>query len=92
MMRLNVQTWTIQFWVRDVTFRCGGLVLPSTAPLHQLEQAKSVTLYLDNQKTGDRSATIYHMTCPTWFCPVKSLAWHVASIMTQHGCLKPALP
>jgi hypothetical protein len=44
-------------------------------PLNQLLQADLVALYL---------ATNHHTACPSWFCPVKSLAWRVASIMA-HG-------
>jgi hypothetical protein len=83
MPRLNVQTRTVQFRVKDVTFRRAGLVLPNTAPVHQLEKADSVTLYLDNQKNGNKGATIHHTACPTWFCPVKSLARRVAGIMAH---------
>jgi hypothetical protein len=80
-----VLTRTEQFRVQDVTFRRNGLVIPNTAPLDQLTLAEPVTLYLDNQKNGQRGATIYHTACPTWFCPVKALARRVSSIMAQ-GC------
>jgi hypothetical protein len=90
MPRRNVRTRTEQFRVQDVTFRQDGLVLPNTTPLAQLVLADSVTLYLDNQKNGQRGATIHHTACPTWFCPVKALARRVTSIMSQ-GCL-PATP
>jgi hypothetical protein len=82
MPKRNVQTRTIQFRVQDVTFRKNGIVLPNTTPRLPLEQADSVTLYLDNQKNGQRGATIHHTACPTWFCPVKALARRVANIMT----------
>jgi hypothetical protein len=85
MPRRNVRTRTVQFRVQDVTFRKHGVVLPNTAPLAQLALAESVTLYLDNQKNGQRGATIHHTACPTWFCPVKALARRVSSIMAQ-GC------
>ena len=75
MPRRNVQTRTAQFRIRDVL---------NTTPLHLLEQAESVTLYLDNQKNGNRGATIHHTACPNWFCPVKSLARRITSIMA-HG-------
>jgi hypothetical protein len=87
MPRRNVRTRTEQFRVQDITFRRNDLVIPNTAPLDQLALAESVTLYfyLDNQKNGQRGATIYHNACPTWFCPVKALARRVSSIMAQ-GC------
>jgi hypothetical protein len=64
-----------------------GVVLPNTTPLNQLLQANSVTLYLDNQKNGQRGATIHHTACPSWFCPLKALARRIASIMA-HGVLQ----
>ncbi len=82
MPKRNVQTRTVRFGVQDVTFRKDGIVLPNDTPLHPLQQADSVTLYLDNQKNGQRGATLHHTACPTWFCPVKALARRVASIMT----------
>jgi hypothetical protein len=85
MPRRNVRTRTEQFCVQDVTFRLNDLVIPNTAPLDQLALAESVKLYFDNQKNGQRSATIYHTACPTSFCPVKALARRVSSIMAQ-GC------
>jgi hypothetical protein len=83
MPRRNVRTRTVQFRVQDVIFRQNGIVLPNTAPLAQLAAAESVTLYIDNQKNGQRGGTIHHTTCPSWFCPVKALARRVASIMAQ---------
>jgi hypothetical protein len=85
MPRRNVRTRTEQFRVQDVTFRRNGLVVPNTSPLAKLELAESVTLYLDNQKNGQRGATIHHTACPTWFCPVKALACRVSAITAQ-GC------
>jgi hypothetical protein len=86
MPKRNVRTRTVQFRVQDVTFRqADGVVIPNTAPLHILAHADSVTLWLDNQKNGQRGATIHHTACGTWFCPVQALARRVASILTQ-GC------
>jgi hypothetical protein len=86
MPKPNIRTRTVQFRVQDVTFRqADGTVLLNSAPLDQLLEAVSVTLWLDNQKNGQRGATIHHTSCPTWFCPVKSLARRVASITAQ-GC------
>jgi hypothetical protein len=82
MPQRNIVTRSQQFRVQDVTFRKNGLVVPNTAPLEILSQADSVTLYLDNQKNGQRGSTIHHTTCASpWFCPVKALARRVASIM-----------
>jgi hypothetical protein len=78
----NRSTRTVQFRVQDVTFRSqDGMVLPNTASLAQLSAAASVTLFLDNQKNGQRGATILHTACRSWFCPVKALARRVSSIM-----------
>jgi hypothetical protein len=73
---------TVPFRVQDVSFRRqDGSVIPNTAPLDQLMAAASVTLFLENQKNGQRGATILHTACPTWFCPVKALARRVSSII-----------
>jgi hypothetical protein len=85
MSRRNIRTRTVQFRVQDVTFRKDGVVLPNTSPLPTLLQADSATLYLDNQKNGQRGATIHHTACPTWFGPVKALARRVSAIVAQ-GC------
>jgi len=78
----NARTRTVPFRVQDVTFRRpDGTVVPNTAPLDQLLAAASVTLFLENQKNGQRGATILHTACPTWFCPVKALARRVSGIM-----------
>jgi hypothetical protein len=75
-------TRTVPFRVQDVTFRRhDGTVIPNTAPLAQLSVAHSVTLFLENQKNGERGATILHTACLSWFCPVQALARRIASIM-----------
>jgi hypothetical protein len=47
----NVRTTqTIQFWVQDVKFQTAmDIAIPNTAPVAQLLQATSITLWLDNQ-------------------------------------------
>jgi integrase len=86
MPKRNIRTRTIQFRVQDVTFRqADGTVIPNSAPLHDLLVADSVTLWMDNQKNGQRGATIHHTRCPGWFCPVKALARRIHSILSQ-GC------
>jgi hypothetical protein len=84
MPKANTRTRTVQFRVQDVTFRRDGIVLPNTTPLPHLLLADSVTLYMDNQKNGQRGATIHHTSCPGWFCPVKALARRVSSISRQN--------
>jgi hypothetical protein len=82
MPRKNVRTRTVQFRVQDVTFRhADGTVLLNTAPLQSLAAASSVTLFLDNQKNGQRGTTILHTRTGSWFCPVQALARRVASVM-----------
>jgi hypothetical protein len=86
MPRRGTRTRTVQFRVQDVTFRQpDGTVIPNTAPLPEMLSAASVTLWLDNQKNGQRGATIHHTACPSWFCPVKALARRVQAIVSQ-GC------
>lgn len=83
MPQKNTKTRTVQFRVKDVTFRdLRGHTIPHHATLQQLQNAVSVTLFLDNQKNGQRGATIFHTACPTWFCPVKALARRVHSIIS----------
>jgi hypothetical protein len=91
MPKANVRTRTVQFRVQDVTFRRDGIVLPNTTPLPQLLLADSVVLCMDNQKNGQRGATIHHTSCLSWFRPVKALARRVASIMSQTQALSTPL-
>jgi hypothetical protein len=42
-----------------------GIVVPNMALSHFLTQDNSVMLYLDNQKNGQRGATIHHTACPS---------------------------
>jgi hypothetical protein len=82
----KVPTRTVQFQVQDVKFQtAAGFAIPNTAPVAQLLQAESVTLWLDNQKNGQRGATIHHTACGSWFCPVQALARRVSHILLQ-GC------
>jgi hypothetical protein len=82
MPRRNARTRTVQFRIQDVTFRdADGTVILNTAPLHVLTAANSVTLFLDNQKNGQRGTTILHTSTGSWFCPVQALARRVASVM-----------
>jgi hypothetical protein len=79
----NARTRTVPFRVQDVTFRrLDSTVIPNTAPRAQLLAASSVTLFLDNQKNGQRGTTILHTACQSWFCPVKALARRVSEILT----------
>jgi len=61
MPKRNLRTRTVQFRVQDVTFRrANGTIIPRSSPIAELLQAASATLWLDNQKNGQRGATIYH--------------------------------
>ena len=82
MPNANRRTRTVQFRCQDVRLWRNRQLIPHTAPLEELLMADSVTLYLDNQKNGQRGATIHHTAVPGWFCPVKCLARRVASIRT----------
>jgi hypothetical protein len=84
MTNKKVRTRTVQLRVQDVKFQtAAGYVLPNTAPVAQLLQAESVTLWLDNQKNGQRGATIHHTACGSWFSPVQALARRVSHILLQ---------
>jgi hypothetical protein len=72
---------TVPFRVKDVLFRRQNRILPNNSPLAVLLQADSVTLWLDNQKNGQRGATLHHTAVPGQFCPVKALARRVSSIV-----------
>jgi hypothetical protein len=50
-----------------------------------------VTLYLENQKNGQRGHTIHHTAVlGSWFCHVKALDWRVSNITSQGlGCETP---
>eukprot|EP00978_Attheya_sp_CCMP212_P004190 scaffold9089_cov61-Attheya_sp.AAC.1 len=78
----NRRTQTVQFQCQDVRLWRHRQLIPHTAPLEVLMMADSVTLYLNNQKNGQRGATIHHTSVPGWLCPVKCLARRVASIHT----------
>jgi hypothetical protein len=81
----NVRMRTIlQFRVQDVTFRrADGTIIPRSSPLAELHQAASPTLWLNNQKNGQRGATIYHeANLLAWLSPGKALARRVASIIS----------
>ena len=65
---------TVQFRRQDVRFFKDGNVLPHSTPLETLRQADAVRLYLDNQKNGQRGATMHHTARASPFCPVKALA------------------
>jgi hypothetical protein len=76
-------TRTVQFRIQDVRlWRRGGL-LNNFAPAADLLTADAVTLYLENQKNGQKGATIHHTAVEGWFCPVKALARRVAAITSQ---------
>jgi hypothetical protein len=60
-------------------------MIPNTSPSGDLVNADSVALWMDNQKNGQRGATIHHTACPGWFCPVKALSRRVHAIVAQ-GC------
>jgi hypothetical protein len=82
MPRPNLRTRTVQFRVQDVMFRHdNGTVVANTAPLPVLAAAELVTLFLDNQKNGQRGTTILHTSTGSWFCPVQALTRRVASVM-----------
>jgi hypothetical protein len=53
----KVRIQSVQFRVQDVKFQTtAGFVIPNMAPMAQLLQAASVTLWLDSQNDGQHSA------------------------------------
>jgi hypothetical protein len=82
MPKKNTKTRTVQFRLQDVTFRrADGTVIPHIAGLQELTAAASVTLFLDNQKNGQRGTTVLHTAVGSWFCPVQALARRVSGVM-----------
>jgi integrase len=90
MPRPGTTTRTVQFRVQDVRLWSNGALLDNYAPRAVLLQADAVTLYLENQKNGQKGATIHHTAVTGWFCPVKALARRVADIGAQ--CFDPSTP
>jgi len=86
----NRRTRTVQFRCQDVHFWKNRTLISHDGTLEQLLEADSVTMYLDNQKNGDRGATIHHTCVPGWFCPVKALSRRVFSIRSRG--MPPATP
>ena len=76
------RTRTVQFRCKDVIFRRNQEVIPHTAPIAHLLSADTVTLWLDNQKNGQRGGTLHHTATSGPFCPVKALARRIKSIAT----------
>ena len=40
---------------------------------------------MDNQKNGQRGATILHTTVTSWFCPVKALVRRISAVLATGG-------
>jgi hypothetical protein len=71
----------LQFWKRQPT----GLItrMSPMTPLAELLTADSVTITLDNQKNGQRDATLHHEALTTNpLCPVRACARRFAQIRT----------
>jgi integrase len=76
----NRRTRTVQFRLKDVKFWKNGTVVAHTVPLNQLNQCDMVTLFLDNQKNGQRGDTMNHHKVHSVFDPVSALARRVKAI------------
>jgi hypothetical protein len=76
-------TRTVQFRLKDVCLWQQGTLLNNFAPRAELMAADAVTLYLENQKNGNKGATIHHTAVAGWFCPVKALIRRVSDIASQ---------
>jgi hypothetical protein len=80
----GTRTQTVQFRVKDVRLWRQGHLLDNNAPRAVLLSADAVTLYLENQKNGQKGATIHHTAVvDSWFWPVKALARRVSDITEQ---------
>jgi hypothetical protein len=79
----GTHTRTVQFRIQDVRLWYRGALLDNTAPRATLMTADAVTLYLENQKNGQKGATIHHTAVDGWFCPVKALARRVSDLTSQ---------
>jgi hypothetical protein len=87
----RTRTRTVQFRRQDVRFFKNGSILPHSSSLDTLRDADAVRLYLDNQKNGQRGATMHHTALPSLFCPVKALANRVHHLFLIAPA-QPALP
>jgi hypothetical protein len=76
--------------VQDVQLWNQGRLLNNYAPRAELLTADAITLFLENQKNGQKGATIHHTAVDGWFCPVKALACRVSD-MGKQG-LNPSTP
>jgi hypothetical protein len=90
MPRLGTTTRTVQFRVQDVRLWSQGRLLHNHTPRAELLSADAITLFLENQKNGQKGATIHHTAVAGWFCPVKALARRVSDIGEQG--LDPSTP
>jgi hypothetical protein len=75
-----------------------GILLNNYASDTELIQADAVTLFLENQKNGQKGATIHHTAVEGWFCPVKALVRRVTAITSQRlgaetplSCVSPGI-
>ena len=73
---------TKQFRVRDTKFWKNGHVLPLDSPAALLLSADAATLTLTNQKNGTKGAVIHNDAIFEAYCPVKSLARRVSTILS----------
>jgi hypothetical protein len=87
----RTRTRTVQFRRQDVRFFKDGHILPHSSSLATLRDADAVRLYLDNQKNGQRGATMHHTALPSLFCPVKALANRVHHLF-QMAPANPEIP
>jgi hypothetical protein len=76
-------TCTVQFRIKDVRLWRNGILLNNYGPRAQLMMADGETLYLGNQKNGQKGATIHHTVVAGWFCPVKALSPRVSDLTSQ---------
>ena len=83
---------TQRFRIKDITFRrADHSIIPNTAPLHDLWQAKFATLRISNQKNGLRGQCIHQECTGLSTSPIKALARRVAHIMANTSSQNTAI-
>jgi hypothetical protein len=75
--RKNTTTRTVQFRRKDIRLWRHGCLLSHELPLQMLLLADSATMYIENQKNGNKGDTLHHTAVHGPFCPVKALARRV---------------
>ena len=71
---------TVPLWKQDVRLWKDGRPIPDDASLETMSSADGVRICLENQKNGQKGATLYHSPTGGAFCPVRSAARLLAAM------------